>query len=87
MLPIITMLIVGLIVGVLAKFLMPGRDPGGFVITIALGIAGSLLAGFLGRELGWYRHSEGAGWLASIAGAMLILFVYHLAIGRRGFRV
>ncbi len=83
MLPILTMLIVGLVVGVLAKLLMPGRDPGGFVITILLGIAGSMLAGFIGRELGWYRHSEGAGWIASIAGAMLILFVYHQVRGRR----
>jgi len=86
MLPILTMLLVGLVVGVLAKLLTPGRDPGGFVITILLGIAGSVLAGFIGRELGWYRQSQGAGWIASIVGAMLILFVYHVVRGR-GVRV
>jgi uncharacterized membrane protein YeaQ/YmgE (transglycosylase-associated protein family) len=83
MLPILYMLLVGLVVGVLAKLLMPGRDPGGFVITILLGVAGSMLAGFLGRELGWYRHSEGAGWIASIVGAMVILAIYHGVRRRR----
>jgi len=77
-------LIVGLIVGALAKLFMPGKDPGGVVITMLLGVAGSLVAGFLGRALGWYHSpSEGPGIIASIIGAMLLLFIYRLIIGRR----
>lgn len=77
------MLIIGLIVGVLAKFLMPGRDPGGMIMTIILGIVGSMVAGFLGRTLGWYSDGETAGLIASILGAILILSVYRLIAGRR----
>jgi uncharacterized membrane protein YeaQ/YmgE (transglycosylase-associated protein family) len=81
---IISMVIVGLIVGALAKLFMPGRDPGGFVVTIVLGIAGSLFAGWLGHAVGWYRNSEqGPGIIASIIGAMLILGIYRLVIRRR----
>jgi uncharacterized membrane protein YeaQ/YmgE (transglycosylase-associated protein family) len=81
---IISMIIVGLIVGALAKLFMPGRDPGGFIITIALGIAGSVLAGWLGHAVGWYRDSQqGPGIIASIIGAMLILGIYRMVIGRR----
>lgn len=69
--------IVGLVVGALAKLVMPGRDPGGFLITMLLGIAGALVAGFLGRMLGWYRPGEGAGIIASILGAMLLLWLYR----------
>ena len=77
-------LIIGLIVGALAKLLMPGRDPGGIIITILLGIAGAFIAGFLGRAIGWYRDpSQGPGILASVVGAMLLLAIYRLAIGRR----
>jgi uncharacterized membrane protein YeaQ/YmgE (transglycosylase-associated protein family) len=81
---IISMIIVGLIVGALAKLFMPGRDPGGFIVTILLGIAGSVLAGWLGHAVGWYRYADrGPGIIASIIGAMLILGIYRLVIRRR----
>ncbi len=80
---ILWMLIVGLVVGAVAKLFMPGRDPGGVVITALVGIAGALIAGLLGRSLGWYRIDEGPGIIASILGAMILLFVYRVAIGRR----
>ncbi|MEO8636770.1 MAG: GlsB/YeaQ/YmgE family stress response membrane protein [Gemmatimonadales bacterium] len=70
-------LLIGLIIGAVAKFLMPGKDPGGFIITILLGIAGSFIAGFLGRALGWYALDEPAGFIASTLGAMLLLFIYR----------
>lgn len=70
-------LLIGLIIGAVAKFLMPGKDPGGFIITILLGIAGSFVAGFLGRALGWYALDEPAGFIASTLGAMLLLFIYR----------
>jgi uncharacterized membrane protein YeaQ/YmgE (transglycosylase-associated protein family) len=76
-------LIIGALAGGIAKFIMPGRDPGGCLITIALGIGGAFLAGFLGTKLGWYRNNEGAGFLGAIVGAMLILFVYRLIASRR----
>jgi uncharacterized membrane protein YeaQ/YmgE (transglycosylase-associated protein family) len=74
---IVYMILIGLIVGLVAKMLMPGRDPGGFMITALLGVAGALLAGYLGRALGFYDGREPAGFLASIIGAMLILFLYR----------
>jgi uncharacterized membrane protein YeaQ/YmgE (transglycosylase-associated protein family) len=80
---ILWMLIIGLIVGALAKFIMPGRDPGGIIVTILLGIAGSFVAGFLGRSLGWYHEGEPAGFIASLIGAILLLVVYRLATKRR----
>jgi len=80
---ILWMLIVGLVVGALAKLIMPGRDPGGIIITMLLGIAGSLLAGFLGRAAGWYGPNQGAGFIASILGAVLLLAIYRVAVGRR----
>jgi uncharacterized membrane protein YeaQ/YmgE (transglycosylase-associated protein family) len=81
---IVATLIVGLIVGALAKLFMPGRDPGGIIVTILLGVAGAFIAGFLGRALGWYRDpAEGPGILASVIGAMILLGIYRLAIGRR----
>lgn len=67
----------GLIVGVLAKLLMPGRDPGGVLVTIVLGIAGALIGGFLGRALGWYQPGEPAGFIVATLGAVLLLFVYR----------
>jgi uncharacterized membrane protein YeaQ/YmgE (transglycosylase-associated protein family) len=76
-------LVIGLIVGVIAKFLMPGRDPGGFLITILLGIAGAFVAGFLGRLIGWYEPGQPAGFIASIIGAMLLLLGYRLIRGRQ----
>jgi uncharacterized membrane protein YeaQ/YmgE (transglycosylase-associated protein family) len=75
-------LIIGLLVGVVAKFLMPGRDPGGFVITALLGVAGALVATWAGRQLGWYGGNEAAGFIGAVVGAMLILFAYRL-IARR----
>jgi uncharacterized membrane protein YeaQ/YmgE (transglycosylase-associated protein family) len=77
------MVLVGLVVGVIAKMLMPGRDPGGALVTILLGIAGSVIAGVLGRSVGWYTEGQPAGFLASIVGAILILFVYR-SITRTG---
>lgn len=71
---------IGLIVGIVAKLLMPGRDPGGFIITILIGIAGALVAGYLGRTLGWYRFDEPAGFIGSVLGAMLLLGVYRLLV-------
>jgi uncharacterized membrane protein YeaQ/YmgE (transglycosylase-associated protein family) len=67
----------GLIVGVIAKFLMPGRDPGGFLVTIGLGIAGAFLGGFLAQLVGWYEPGRQAGYLLSIFGAILLLWVYR----------
>lgn len=81
---ILVMLLVGLIVGVIAKFLMPGRDPGGIIVTILLGIAGSFVAYYIGSAFGWYQTGDAAGFIASILGAMLLLFIYRLIAGRRG---
>lgn len=78
------MIIVGLIVGALAKLVMPGRDPGGIIITILLGIVGSVVAGFLGRAIGWYQEGQPAGFIASVLGAVLLLFVYRTVTGQRG---
>ena len=72
----------GLIVGVLAKLAMPGRDPGGMVVTIALGIAGAPVAGYLGRALGWYRANETAGFIMATLGAVLLLFLYRRVAAR-----
>jgi uncharacterized membrane protein YeaQ/YmgE (transglycosylase-associated protein family) len=69
--------IIGLVVGIIAKFLMPGQDPGGFIITAILGIAGSFLATWLGRALGWYQEGASAGWIASIIGAIILLVLYR----------
>ena len=71
-------LIIGLVIGVVAKLLMPGRDPGGFIITIVLGIAGSFVAGFVGRAMHWYSQGQPAGFIASVIGAILLLILYRL---------
>lgn len=76
-------IIVGLIVGAIAKLIMPGRDGGNILMTILLGIAGSLLAGFLGRAMGLYQEGQGAGIIASIVGAIILLFIYRAFRGRR----
>jgi uncharacterized membrane protein YeaQ/YmgE (transglycosylase-associated protein family) len=76
-------LVIGLIIGAVAKLLMPGRDPGGCLVTILLGIAGALVAGYLGRAIGWYEPGEPAGFIASVIGAMLILLLYRLFLHRR----
>jgi uncharacterized membrane protein YeaQ/YmgE (transglycosylase-associated protein family) len=80
---IIAWILFGLVVGVIAKLLMPGRDPGGFIVTILIGIAGALLGGFIGRAMGFYGESEGAGWIVSILGAILLLAIYRMMIRRR----
>lgn len=71
-------LLIGLVVGVIAKFLMPGNDPGGWVITILLGVAGAFVGTFLGRSLGLYTDGQAAGWIASVVGAMLLLLLYRI---------
>jgi uncharacterized membrane protein YeaQ/YmgE (transglycosylase-associated protein family) len=76
-------LLIGLLAGALAKFIMPGRDPGGCLVTVALGIAGALLMGFIGNFLGWYTQGQAGGFIAATIGAIIILFVYRLIITRR----
>ena len=80
---ILITIIVGLIVGAIAKFLMPGRDPGGWIVTILLGIAGAFVGTFLGRAFGFYGDNEAAGWIMSIIGAVVLLAIYRAVIGRR----
>lgn len=75
--------IVGLIVGALAKAIMPGRDPGGIIVTMIIGIVGSLLGGWIGRALGMYDAGQGAGFLMSLVGAILLLAIYRAIVGRR----
>ena len=80
---ILTWILFGLVVGVIAKLLMPGRDPGGFIVTILLGIAGAMFGGFLGRALGLYQEGEAAGWIMSILGAIVLLALYRMMTRRR----
>ncbi|MDB6032315.1 MAG: ymgE [Verrucomicrobiales bacterium] len=80
---IIGTIIIGLLVGIVAKLLMPGKDPGGFIITALLGIAGAFVARYIGQAAGWYGPTEPAGFIASVIGAILLLLVYRLAFGRR----
>ena len=74
---LIWMALIGLLVGALAKWIMPGRDPGGWFVTMLVGIAGAVIAGFLGRVVGWYEPGEGAGLIASVLGAILVLWLYR----------
>jgi len=83
MMGIIGWIIFGGVVGVIAKLLMPGRDPGGFIVTILLGIAGALLGGFLGRALGLYREGDPVGYIMAVLGSILLLVIYRFAVGRR----
>ena len=76
-------ILIGLVIGVVAKFLMPGRDPGGCIITILLGIAGSFVASFLGQQMGWYAPGQPAGFIFSVIGAMILLLIYRVIFGRR----
>ncbi|ALL67136.1 putative membrane protein [Paraburkholderia caribensis MBA4] len=78
MLSLIGTIVVGLIVGLIARALKPGDDSMGWIMTIILGIAGSLIAGYVGRALGWYQPGQAAGWIASIIGAIILLVIYHL---------
>lgn len=75
---ILVWILFGLVVGVVAKLLMPGKDPGGFIVTILIGIAGALLGGFIGRAVGFYGPNESAGWIISILGAVVLLVLYRM---------
>lgn len=77
---ILTAILIGLLVGVVAKLLMPGRDPGGWIVTILLGMGGSMLAGYFGRFMGWYENGATAGFVASVLGAIFILMIYRLVV-------
>ena len=79
---IIGWIVFGLVVGIVAKFLMPGRDPGGFVLTAVLGIAGALVGGVLGRSLGWYGEGDSVGFVVAVLGAILLLAAYRVTLGR-----
>jgi len=83
MMDIIGWIVFGLVAGLLARFLMPGKDPGGFIITALLGVAGAFIAGALGHSLGWYAIGEGPGLIASILGAIILLAIYRAVVGRR----
>jgi uncharacterized membrane protein YeaQ/YmgE (transglycosylase-associated protein family) len=76
-------IVIGALAGIIAKAIMPGKDPGGCIVTILLGVCGAALAGFLAHQLGWDRNNTGGGFIAAIIGAIIILFVYRLIAGRR----
>lgn len=77
-------IIIGFVAGVIAKWIMPGRnEPSGFIMTTILGIVGAVVATYLGQALGWYRADEGAGFIGAIVGAIIVLFIYGLIVGRR----
>ncbi len=78
---------IGLVVGALAKLIMPGKDPGGFIVTILLGIAGSIVATWLGRAIGWYQAGQSAGLIMSVVGAVLLLAIYHAVRKRRTYEI
>jgi uncharacterized membrane protein YeaQ/YmgE (transglycosylase-associated protein family) len=81
MIVVLGWMLFGLIVGVIAKLVMPGRDPGGIFVTMLIGIIGAVVAGFIGRAIGWYEPGEAAGFVVATLGAILLLFIY-----RRAFR-
>ncbi|HEY7500298.1 MAG TPA: GlsB/YeaQ/YmgE family stress response membrane protein [Vicinamibacterales bacterium] len=83
MIAILSWIVFGLVVGALAKLLMPGDDPGGIIVTILLGIAGALVGGLIGRSMGFYGANESAGYLMSIAGAIILLALYRLVVRKR----
>ena len=83
---IIGVIVIGFLAGLVAKLLMPGRDPGGFIVTILLGIAGAFVATYLGQAVGWYRVDEAAGFIGAIVGAVVILAIYRMIAGRRTVR-
>ena len=80
---IIGWILFGLVVGIVGKLLMPGRDPGGFIITSLLGIAGALIGGFIGQSLGFYREGEPAGFIMAVIGSIILLLLYRMFVGRR----
>jgi uncharacterized membrane protein YeaQ/YmgE (transglycosylase-associated protein family) len=75
--------IIGLVVGAVAKLLMPGKDPGGWIVTMLLGLAGSFVAGYLGRLAGWYHEGQSAGFIMSVLGAILLLFLYRVLVRQK----
>jgi uncharacterized membrane protein YeaQ/YmgE (transglycosylase-associated protein family) len=77
-------ILIGFIVGIVAKFLMPGRDPAGFIITVIIGIVGSVIATYLGRALGLYQVGESAGFIAAVLGSIILLFIYRAVTGKKG---
>ena len=83
MLTVLGWIFFGLIVGALAKLVMPGRDPGGIIVTMLIGIAGSVLGGFIGQAMHMYRQGESAGWIVSILGAVILLALYRMVMRRR----
>jgi uncharacterized membrane protein YeaQ/YmgE (transglycosylase-associated protein family) len=78
MLNLLWTIVIGFLAGVVAKFVLPGKDPGGFLITTALGVVGAVVATFLGRLIGWYQEGESAGFIAAVVGAVIILLVYRV---------
>lgn len=77
---IVGTIIIGLVIGIVAKMLMPGRDPGGFIVTIVLGIAGAFVASYLGQTVGWYAPGQPAGFVAAVIGAMIILAIHRMIL-------
>jgi uncharacterized membrane protein YeaQ/YmgE (transglycosylase-associated protein family) len=80
---ILSWIVFGIVIGAIAKLLMPGKDPGGFIITMLLGIAGALVGGFIGRAMGFYGPNQSAGWIMSILGAVILLALYRMLARRR----
>jgi uncharacterized membrane protein YeaQ/YmgE (transglycosylase-associated protein family) len=83
MMGVLGWIVFGLVVGAVAKLVMPGRDPGGIIVTMLIGIVGALIGGWLGQSMGWYGPNEGAGFLMSLLGAVLLLWIYRLIFARR----
>lgn len=78
MLHLLWTIIIGFLAGAVAKFIMPGKDPGGFLITTGLGVAGALIATYLGRFIGWYQEGQSAGFIAAVVGAIIVLAIYRI---------
>jgi uncharacterized membrane protein YeaQ/YmgE (transglycosylase-associated protein family) len=76
-------ILIGFLIGLVAKFLMPGRDPGGFIITALIGIVGSFIASYIGAAMGWYQNGEPAGFIASVLGAIVLLVIYRMVTVKR----
>jgi len=83
MIEVLGWIVFGLIVGALAKLVMPGRDPGGIIVTMLLGMAGAVVGGFVGRSLGWYGPNDTAGFFVSVLGAIVLLALYRMVVPRR----
>jgi uncharacterized membrane protein YeaQ/YmgE (transglycosylase-associated protein family) len=80
---ILSWIVFGLVIGIIAKVLMPGKDPGGFIVTTLIGIAGAMIGGFIGQTMGFYGEGQTAGWIMSILGAILLLVLYRMLVRRR----